>query len=159
VTSTRLKSSRQFAVCRYYCFVSSNDDFARLRLEAEALRVNLLSELHRQFGDMLERRHDYSEHRFAEVLKELGRSLSEEGRKLVVLLDGLDHAERDLLVRDSVLRGLPTALPPGVLFVVGTQELKNWAPLGLREGRERRHVPISLCTSERLGHISSRSMH
>ncbi|MFZ4765574.1 MAG: ATP-binding protein, partial [Roseimicrobium sp.] len=141
-----LESDSRFAVCRYFCFVSPNEDAGRLRLEAEALRVNLLSELHRQFRDDLERRHDYSEHRFTDVLAELGEILAAEHRKLVILLDGLDHAERDHLVRDSVLRALPVSLPRGVVVVVGTQELKNWQPLALSEGREGRHVPIPLFT-------------
>ena len=141
-----LEKDRGFAVCRYYCFVKPNDDAARRRVEAETLRVNLLSALHQQFPEELDRRYDYSEQRFTEVLAELGNSLSAQGRKLVILIDGLDHAERDPLVRESVLHALPTALPTGVLVVVGTQELKNWEPLALREGREQRHVPIELFT-------------
>lgn len=142
-----LQRDPRFAVCRYFCFLSPDDDIGRLRLEAEALRVNLLVELHRQFRDLLDRQHDYSEHRFAEVLAELGRVLAAQGRKLVILLDGLDHAERDVLVRESILRALPAALPPGVIIVAGTQELKNWQPPALREGRKQRHVPIPLFTT------------
>ena len=62
----------------------------------------------------------------------------------MILLDGLDHAERDSSVNDSVLRALPTALPHSVIIVVGTQELKNWEPLALREGRHDHYVPIPL---------------
>lgn len=139
-----LEKGQKYAICRYFCFVSPNDDNARLRLEAESLRVNLLSELHNQFGHLLPRRHDYSERRFTEVLAELGQILSGDNSKLVVLLDGLDHAERDPHVKDSVLRALPTSLPPGVIIVIGTQELKNWEPLALSEGRKQRHIPIPL---------------
>ena len=92
-----------------------------------------------------------TEHRFLEVLTELGQSLLAQGRKLVILLDGLDHAERDPLVRDSVLGSLPSALPQGVVFVVGTQELRNWQPLALREGREQRHVPLPLFSLAQTG--------
>lgn len=141
-----LAKDKRFAICRYFCFVSPDDDASRLRLEAEALRINLLSELHRQFQDLLDRTFDYSEHRFSEVLTELGQILGSKDQKLVILLDGLDHAERDPLVRESVLRALPTALPSGVVAVVGTQELKHWQPLALQEGREQRHVPIPLFT-------------
>jgi len=141
-----LENDKRFVICRYFCFVSPNEDASRLRLEAEALRVNLLSELYRQFRGDIDRRHDYSEHRFSEVLAELGKILVSENRKLVILLDGLDHAERDQLVRDSVLRALPVSLPRGVVVVVGTQELNNWQPLALSEGRDARHVPIPLFT-------------
>ncbi|WP_027716778.1 AAA family ATPase [Desulfuromonas sp. TF] len=139
-----LEKGQQYAICRYFCFVSPNDDNARLRLEAESLRINLLSEFHNQFGHLLPRRHDYSERRFTEVLAELGQILSGDNSKLVVLLDGLDHAERDPHVKDSVLRALPTSLPPGVIVVIGTQELKSWEPLALSEGRKQRHIPIPL---------------
>lgn len=142
----RLQQDQRFAVCRYFCFISPDDDVGRLRLEAEALRVNILSELNKQFRHVLDREHDYSERHLAEALSEIGSVLSEEGRKLVILLDGLDHAEREVLVRDSVLRALPSALPPGVIIVVGSQELKSWQPLALQEGRERRHIAIPLFT-------------
>lgn len=135
-----------FEVCRYFCFVSQSDDAGRLRLEAESLRVNVLSELHRKFGEILDRQHDYSENQFLTALGELGRNFSAENRKLVILLDGLDHVERDPEIRESLLRALPPALPLGVLIVVGTQELKYWQPLALREGRQERHVPINLFT-------------
>lgn len=137
-----LARDSRFAVCRYFCFVSPDDDSGRLRLQAEALRVNLLSALHRQFGYLLNRRFDFSERRFIEVLAELGRLVSAQGKKLVILLDGLDHAERDTRVRDTVVRALPDALPAGVVAVVGTQELKQWQPFALRKGRQQHHVPI-----------------
>jgi hypothetical protein len=121
-----IESDDRFAVCRYLCFVSPDDDAGRLRIEAEALRVNLLSELNHQFRNELDRVHDYSERRFAQVLSELGQMLLAEDRKLVVLIDGLDHAERNTFVRDSVLAALPASLPQGVVFVIGTQELQNW---------------------------------
>ena len=139
-----IEGDPRFATCRYFCFVRPNDDSARLRLEAETLRVNLLSELQDRFSDSLDRRFDFGEHRFTEVLAELGADCASQGRKLLLLLDGLDHAERDPLVRDSVLRALPTALPPGVVIIAGSQELKNWEPLALRRAREQSHVAIPL---------------
>ena len=137
-----LAKDNRFAICRYYCFVRLDDDNSRLRIQAEALRVNLLSELYRQFESLLDRQFDYSEHRFAEALATIGNAVSAQGKKLIILLDGLDHAERDTELRDTVLRALPTALPAGIAVVVGTQELKHWQPFALREGRQQHHVPI-----------------
>ncbi len=139
-----LETSRKFAICRYYCFVRPSDDASRLRLQAEALRTNILTILHSNFKDILDRRHDYGEAQFVNALAAVGEHLSSHGRKLIVLLDGLDHAERDPLVQQSVLHALPTALPPGIVFVVGTQELKHWEPLALREARKKRHVEMPL---------------
>lgn len=143
-----IETDNRFAVCRYYCFVSPDDDHGRLRLQAESLRVNVLSELHRTFDDYLDREFDYSEHRFVEALKTLGQVVSDQGIKLLILLDGLDHAERDRQVRETVLRALPTALPTGIIIIVGTQELKHWEPLALREGRQDNHVPVPQFTTD-----------
>ena len=141
-----LADESQFAVCRYYCFVGPQDDMARLRIEAESLRVNLISALQELFPDLLDRRFDYSERNFVNVLRRLGQQLTGQGKKLVILLDGLDHAERDQTVKDSVLSALPTALPNGVVIVVGSQELRNWEPLALWDGRQRHHVGVPLFT-------------
>ncbi len=137
-----LVKDNRFAVCRYFCFVAPDDDNSRLRIQAEALRVNLLSELYREFDSLINRKFDFSEHHFVEALAAIGKVISDQGKKLIILLDGLDHAERDAQVRDTTLCALPTNLPAGVIIVVGTQELKHWQPFALRDGRQQRHVPI-----------------
>ena len=141
--------SDKFVVVRYYCFVRVHDNRQRLRLEAKSLRVNLLTELQRSFPHVLdERRFDYSEDRFIEALERVGSDCLEQGKKLALFIDGLDHVERDAELHDSIIKALPNEVPPGILFVIGTQELHNWKPLALREGRENRHIQMPLFSQE-----------
>ncbi|MCP4405644.1 MAG: AAA family ATPase [bacterium] len=115
-------------VFRYYCFVDINDNYQNRRVEAESLRVNLLSALQERFPAILTRRFDYREEQFLQALTTLGQHFSDKQQKLVVFLDGLDHAERmESEIQDHLLRALPRALPQGVVFVVGTRELRSWS--------------------------------
>ena len=139
------RASDRFIVVRYYCFVRVHDNRQRLRFEAKSLRVNLLTELQRRFPNVLDdRRFDFGEDRFYEAFEWVARHCGEEWKKLVVLLDGLDHVERDDEIRDSVIAALPAELPQNVVFLIGTQELNRWTPLALKEGREGRHIEIPL---------------
>jgi len=137
------RASERFIIVRYYCFVRVHDNRQRMRLEAKSLRVNLLTELQRKFPNVLhERRFDFSVDRFYEAFEAVGNYCGQQQKKLVVLLDGLDHVERDDEVRDSVIAALPAELPQNILFLIGTQELNRWTPLALKEGREERHIEM-----------------
>ena len=141
--------SDKFIVVRYYCFVRVHDNRQRLRLEARSLRANLLTELQRCFPHVLgNRRFDYSEGRFIEALETVGTDCLKQGKKLAIFIDGLDHVERDAELQDSVIKTLPNEVPPGILFVIGTQELHYWKPLALRKGRESRHIQMPLFSQE-----------
>ena len=138
-------ASDSFIVVRYYCFVRVHDNRQRMRIEAKSLRVNLLTELQRRFPNVLdERRFDFSEDRFYEAFEVVGNHCGQQQKKLVILLDGLDHVERDDEVRDSVIAALPAELPQNVVVLIGTQELNRWTPLALKEGREKRHIGMPL---------------
>lgn len=138
-------SHDRFIVVRYYCFVRVHDNRQRLRVEAKSLRVNLLTELQRSFPTVLDdRRFDFSENRFYEALEAVGSHCEQDQKKLVVLLDGLDHVERDDEVRDSIIAALPANLPQSVVILIGTQELNRWTPLALKHGREKRHIEMPL---------------
>lgn len=139
-----LDGSDQYHVVRYYCFVRIDDNQQRLRLEAQSLRANLLDLLYSFFPDFLARRFDMSESHFLSSLERLGTHCQSEGKKLVVFVDGLDHAERDDTVLNDVVQALPAQVPAGVVFVVGTQELRRWTPLALQRGREHRHIQMPL---------------
>jgi hypothetical protein len=130
------EKNRGNTVVRYYCFVDINDNFQRRRLESQSLRVNLLSIMQNKFSKVLKRRFDYSEKNFYEALKLLGDSFHEKGRKLIIFLDGLDHAERmEEQIQETLLKSLPKTIPKGIVIVVGTQELHCW-PIFLKRSRE-----------------------
>jgi hypothetical protein len=131
-------------IARYYCFVDINDNFQKRRLKAQSLRVNLLSVLQDQFHDILSRHFDYSEDNFYQVLKTLGEHFTNNNRKLIIFIDGLDHAERmESEIQESVLKALPAHLPKGIVIVVGTQELHHWS-LFLKKSRENPNAHIEL---------------
>ena len=139
-----VEKKHEFIVVRYYCFVNVNDNRQKRRLEAQSLRINILSELQRNFSRLLDRRFDFSEENFFTVLETLGKNFDAKGKKLIVFLDGLDHAERDDEVLQNVLTALPREIPKGVIFLIGTQELQRWQPLALMQGREERHISMPL---------------
>ena len=135
-------------VLSYYCFVDINDNAQKMRVRAESLRENLLSEFHRKYPDVLKRRYDYSERNFLSCLKALAGYFVEQGRKFVIFLDGLDHAERlEPEVRETVISALPPDVPEGVAIVVGTQELHKW-PRFLKRTKEcpETHIQMTLFT-------------
>lgn len=143
----REKSSRDIII-RYYCFVDINDNFQKRRLEAESIRVNLLSVLQNKFHTILQRHFDYSEENFYYVLKILGEYFRKNNQKLIILIDGLDHAERMKQdIQENVIKTLPSNIPKGVIIVIGSQELHKW-PLFLKKARENpiTHIELPLFT-------------
>ncbi|MDD9893591.1 MAG: AAA family ATPase, partial [Gammaproteobacteria bacterium] len=141
--------SDKFVVVRYYCFVRPNENLQKRRLEATSLRVNLLTELRKKFSHVLDSRHfDYSDSALFEALEALGEHCGNEGLKLILFLDGLDHADRDKSIRDNVIEALPKELAENIVCVIGTQELSCWEPLTLKEARQNNHLAIPLFTEE-----------
>ena len=139
-------SAHEYEVFSYYCFVSVNDNAQRMRVQADSLRANLLSEFQRRYPGVLKRRFDYSERNFIEGLQSLAKYFVEQGRRFVIFLDGLDHAERlEPDVRSTVISSLPADIPNGVTIVVGTQELHKW-PHFLKRAREcpESHIQMPL---------------
>jgi energy-coupling factor transporter ATP-binding protein EcfA2 len=139
-------ASDRFAVTRYYCFVELNEYHQHRRLEGETLLANLMSNLQEQFPDVLARRFDYSPEYFTASLSTLGKIMLAQGKRLVVLVDGLDHVERaDAELHRSVIDALPKVVPKGVTFLLGTRELQRW-PTFLQTGHAgiRPHLSIPL---------------
>ncbi len=120
-----LRYRRGFRVIRYYAFVQ---DDARLgRGEA----VNFLHDLTlalKQQG-VSGQGTSYPESR-EELLEQLSSQLLElherwqkEGIRTLILVDGLDHIEREQSPARTLLKDLPERVPDGVLFILGSQTL------------------------------------
>jgi hypothetical protein len=60
---------------------------------------------------------------FSRQLEQLGREYLEHNRRTYILIDGLDHIEREQRPSQSLLKDLPTpaAVPDGVVFILGSQ--------------------------------------
>ena len=120
----RLRSER---VIRYYAFVPDDRGPTTLRGESTSFLHDLTLALDNAgFGSgvvpppddrtrLLDRMH--------EQLRRLGEDFQSEGRKTVVLVDGLDHIEREQHPSRSLLEDLPTPeqVPEGVYFILGSQ--------------------------------------
>ncbi len=106
--------------------------------------MNVLAALQDRLPTILTRRFDYGEDQFFQVLDTLGKHFTNRQQKLIIFLDGLDHAERmETSIRESVLEALPKTLPKGIVWVVGTRELRSW-PIFLREQQTNPIVRISM---------------
>ncbi len=143
-----LKDGDNYDVVRYYCFVSVKENLQKKRLEAESLRVNILKQLNDKYHSLLERRYDYSERNFDEALNKIGEHFVQENRKLIISIDGLDHAEREKSILNNVLNALPNSIPDGIIIIISSQELSHWQPLLLKKARVENHIQMPLFTIE-----------
>lgn len=121
---------RDDVVARYYAYVHGRSDIGSTRAEASAFLHDLVLTLERgglprgftpvdfdvaALGTRLQRQ-----------LGQLGERYRREGRRAIILVDGLDHVQRERDVGQPLLRYLPRPqdLPDGVLIVVGSQTLR-----------------------------------
>lgn len=122
-----LRYKKGLRVIRYYAYV--NDDPAHGRGEAHSFLHDLFVELHElNVGRVRKLPQTTSELRqaFSEQLAALGQEYQDCQIKTVILVDGLDHIEREQKPERSLISELPlpNQVPEGVLFVLGTQKIE-----------------------------------
>lgn len=109
-------------VARYYAYVPGSN--TPTRGEAEAFLHDLLLAI-RGKGSLLPPPSDVAllREQLREELTELGERFTESGTRSLILIDGLDHVEREPRPQVSLLNELPPPeeVPPGVLIVLGTR--------------------------------------
>ena len=117
-------------VARYYAYVRGRTDIGSRRAEASTFLHDLVLTLERSGLPRSPAPVDFDiptlKRRLEIQLSELGDLFRREGQRSILLVDGLDHVERELGVDESLLRYLPRPeeLPEGVLFVVGSQAVR-----------------------------------
>ena len=119
-------------VVRYFAYVP-NTTAARTRLTAQAFLHDIVLMLHksglRAFENQIasEEIHELRQH-LAEQLDAANREFAGTGRRTILIVDGLDHVDREYSGYDRLLTELPRPeeFPNGVLIVVGSRTL---APL------------------------------
>ena len=117
-----------------------------MRVQAESLRANLLSEFYRRYPDVIKRRFDDTPAKLSQMSEDVGELLCQAESEIVIFLDGLDHAERlESEVKDNVIATLPPDVPEGVAIVVGTQELHMWPHFLNAQRNARTHTSKCLC--------------
>ena len=117
-----------FRIIRYYCFVPNDGGLSRgeaanflhdltLALWREGVRPNRMSP-----SSSLEECRAL----FGEQLAELHGEYVATGHRTILLVDGLDHIEREQSPHRSLLAELPppASVPDGVLVLLGSQKLK-----------------------------------
>ena len=82
---------------------------------------------------------------FADHLDTLGAEFCKDGVRTVVVVDGLDHVDREYDGPDSLLGELPRpdALPQGLVFVVGSRTVEPLRPV-VRQHLEERETIVDL---------------
>lgn len=151
-----LRYHRGLRLASYYAFV--RDDPAQGRGEAASFLRDLCLSLEAMLprarrgdhGDDLQGLRD----RLAELMGTMHADFVESGIRTVVLVDGLDHIDREQDPTRSLIHELPhpSSVPEGVVFVLGTQPVGLEGPAtSLRpitaqlaqEGRTLKMAPLS----------------
>lgn len=111
----------------------------------------------------------YRSDSLAGLRQEFGRQLDiassefqKTGRKTIIVIDGLDHVPREETPQVSFLQELPaaSAIPEGVLIVLGTQrlELPGIAPTILQQlAQERRTITIEPLTRRAIAELADKA--
>ncbi len=131
---TQSMSGTSDRVIRYYAYVPETDA-ARTRLTGRSFLHDVVIELKRsglQGQDRELTSDDPNELRRqrAELFDAASQEFGESGHRTIIVVDGLDHVEREYAGNDGLLSELPRPdeLPVGVLFVVGTRRLSPLRP-------------------------------
>lgn len=128
-TLTQMLRYRQgVRTVRYYAFVRG--DVRQGRGEAEAFLHDLCLALEEQGVGGTSSRSEQAvtsaelRGRLGELLRELNEDWRETGTRTIILVDGLDHIEREQSPTRSLIEELPhpTTVPEGVLIILGTQQ-------------------------------------
>jgi hypothetical protein len=129
-----LRYRKGVRLVRYYAFV--RDDPQLGRGEAFSFLHDLCVQLESMGLGRARRRNSYPDtldglrERLTALLRDLGNETSKTGGRAIILVDGLDHIDREQNPTRSLMEELPapSALPNGVLIVLGTQPVGLKAP-------------------------------
>ncbi|WFU51785.1 AAA family ATPase [Sinorhizobium terangae] len=129
-----LRYRKGVRLVRYYAFV--RDDPQLGRGEAFSFLHDLCVQLEAMGLGRTRRRISYPDtldglrERLTALLRDLGNETSKTGGRAIILVDGLDHIDREQNPTRSLMEELPapSALPKGVLIVLGTQPVGLKAP-------------------------------
>ena len=126
-------------IIRYYAFTQVNDPLQRERVTAQAFLKSMIEQLCQEFRDLIpdERRYEYSESRFNELLTLLGSYFRLRGQQLLMIVDGIDHVGRTEIEKtQKLLNVLPEHLPAGIVCLIGTQSTEYLPPVIERQCRK-----------------------
>ena len=121
-------------ILRYYAFVP-RAGIVSTRLTARGFLHDLIvmfgnSQVLPRDPELVSDDIDELRRQFKDHLDAVGAEFVRDGRRTVVVVDGLDHVEREYEGTDSLLGELPPpdALPAGIVFVVGSRTIEPLRP-------------------------------
>ncbi|MEN6318716.1 MAG: ATP-binding protein, partial [Syntrophaceae bacterium] len=124
---TQTLKNRNERVIKYYSFVPDSFEPVNLRGEAKNFLHDITFQLDRMGfssgGSISSYDRNILQKRFHNQLQLLHTAWEKDHRKTIFLIDGLDHIAREQHPEFSLLNDLPnpTAIPDGIIFVLGSQ--------------------------------------
>ncbi|MBP8993597.1 MAG: NACHT domain-containing protein [Bacteroidales bacterium] len=118
---TKFKETNPEITLAYYCFIpDAKNDFGELRHKSNYFLKSLCISIENQFPDvdLPNKYSDKFEEKFASYIDKLGTLK----KKIIFIIDGLDHVHRDTsLNENSLLNQIKGSLPDGIFFVLSSQ--------------------------------------
>lgn len=129
-----------FDLIVYNCFTGTSDNYLRTRAQVKTLAKFLTRELYQRFG-AFGLRFAESGHSIEALLDRASQAVTE-GRQIVIVIDGLDYAQK-YGTGDAVdlCNSLPPNLPPNIAVIVSAQ-VKEQLPLHLQSLEPERYVEM-----------------
>lgn len=118
---TKFRENNPEITLAYYCFIpDAKIDFGELRHKSNYFLKSLCISIENQFPDvdLPNKYSDKFEEKFASYIDKLGTLK----KKIIFIIDGLDHVHRDTsLNENSLLNQIKGNLPDGIFFVLSSQ--------------------------------------
>lgn len=118
---TKFRETNPEITLAYYCFIpDAKNDFGELRHKSNYFLKSLCISIENQFPDvdLPNKYSDKFEEKFASYIDKLGTLK----KKIIFIIDGLDHVHRDTsLNENSLLNQIKGNLPDGIFFVLSSQ--------------------------------------
>lgn len=118
---TKFKETNPEITLAYYCFIpDAKNDFGELRHKSNYFLKSLCISIENHFPDidLPNKYSDKFEEKFASYIDKLGTLK----KKIIFIIDGLDHVHRDTsLNENSLLNQIKGNLPDGIFFVLSSQ--------------------------------------
>jgi len=118
---TKFREANPKITLAYYCFIpDAKNDFGELRHKSNYFLKSLCISIENQFPDV-DLPNKYSDN-FEEKLTSYIDKLGTLRKKIIFIIDGLDHVHRDTsLNENSLLNQIKGNLPDGIFFVLSSQ--------------------------------------
>ena len=118
---TKFKEQHRDVTLAYYCFIpDKKNDFGELRHQSYYFLKSLCIAVEKSFPEV-DLPSKYSE-RYEEKLSSYIEKLSKQKKKIIFIIDGLDHVHRDTTLGEkSLLNYIKGDLPDNIYFILSSQ--------------------------------------